>query len=231
MRSAVAIITARGGSKRIPRKNIKLFCGKPIIAYSIECALECGLFDDVIVSTDDDEIAQISREYGASVPFMRSVANSDDYAGTPDVLIEVINALHDQGKGYEEFCCIYPTAPFITPQKLVESHALLSHEGVDSVLPVTMFSFPPQRGVFIEDGRMKPVDAVAMEKRSQDLRSIYHDCGQFYWCYTDSFMKSHSLLTDRTAPFIIPESEVQDIDNEDDWILAEIKFQHMKGAA
>lgn len=227
--SAVAIITARGGSKRIPRKNIKPFCGEPIIAYSIRAALESGLFEDVIVSTDDEEIAAIARRYGASVPFMRSAETSDDFAGTPDVLIEVLNALHDRGMGYDEFCCIYPTAPFITPQKLVESHALLSCQDVDSVLPVTVFSFPPQRGVFIENGRMKPVDEVAMEMRSQDLRPIYHDCGQFYWCNADSFMKSRSLLTACTAPFVIPESEVQDIDNEDDWTLAEIKFQHMKG--
>lgn len=229
MTSAVAIITARGGSKRIPRKNIKEFCGRPIIAYSIEAALKSGLFDDVIVSTDDDEIASISKRYGASVPFMRSAANSDDYSGTSDVLIEVIDRLRDQGREYEEFCCIYPTAPFITPQKLIDSHALLSAEGVDSVLPVTVFSFPPQRGVFVRRNRMVPVDDEAMEMRSQDLEPVYHDCGQFYWLNTQSFMSTHSLLTPHTAPFIISEAEVQDIDNEDDWLLAEIKFNHMRG--
>lgn len=230
MRSSIAIITARGGSKRIPRKNIKSFCGKPIIAYSIESALASGLFEDVIVSTDDDEIALVSMQYGASVPFMRSAANSDDHSGTPDVLVEVLERLHALGRDYAEFCCIYPTAPFITPKKLADSHALLSVQDVDSVLPVTVFSFPPQRGVLVKDGRLVPVDDVAMEMRSQDLEPVYHDCGQFYWCCTDSFMKSHSLLTSRTASFILPESEVQDIDNEDDWLLAEIKYQHMKGA-
>lgn len=230
MTSAVAIITARGGSKRIPRKNIKEFCGKPIIAYSIEAALESGLFEDVIVSTDDEGIAQIAREYGASVPFMRSAETSDDFAGTPDVLVEVLDALRDSGREYEEFCCIYPTAPFVTPQKLADSRALLSEPGVDSAFPVTVFSFPPQRGVFIIDGRMTAVDAEAMEMRSQDLEPIYHDCGQFYWCNTKGFMETRSLLTSRTAPFIVSEAEVQDIDNEDDWLLAEIKFKHMRGS-
>lgn len=229
MTSAVAIITARGGSKRIPRKNVKEFCGKPIIAYSIEAALESGLFEDVIVSTDDEEIARIAREYGASVPFMRSAETSDDYAGTPDVLIEVIGRLQEAGRDYEEFCCIYPTAPFVTPQKLADSRALLSDEDVDSVLPVTVFSFPPQRGVFIRHDRMMAVDEEGMEMRSQDLEPIYHDCGQFYWCNTRSFMGTHSLFTSKTAPFIVSEAEVQDIDNEDDWILAELKFKHMKG--
>lgn len=230
MTSAVAIITARGGSKRIPRKNIKSFCGKPIIAYSIEAALESGLFDDVIVSTDDEEIAETARRYGASVPFMRSTKNSDDYSGTPDVLVEVLEALSDLGREYEEFCCIYPTAPFVTPQKLADGRALLSEEGVDSVFPVTAFSFPPQRGVFINDGRMVAVDAEAMEMRSQDLEPIYHDCGQFYWCDAKSFMETRSLLTPRTAPLVVSEAEVQDIDNEDDWLLAEIKFKHMRGS-
>lgn len=228
MRSAVAIITARGGSKRIPRKNIKPFCGKPIIAYSIEVALESELFDDVIVSTDDEEIAAVAIEYGASVPFMRSAENSDDYSGTPDVLMEVLRNLRTLGKNYEEFCCIYPTAPFITVQKLVESHALLSSPGADSVLPVTVFSFPPQRGVYVRGNRMIPVDAAGMEMRSQDLEPIYHDCGQFYWCNTDSFMRTESLLTDCTVPFVIPEIEVQDIDNEEDLLLAEIKYRYMR---
>ncbi len=226
--SAVAIITARGGSKRIPRKNIRDFCGKPIIAYSIEAALKSGLFEDVIVSTDDEEIADIARSWGASVPFMRSAETSDDHSGTPDVLVEVIGALSGQGRVYDEACCIYPTAPFVTPKKLTESHELLSMRGVDSVMPVTAFSFPPQRGVFIRRDRMVPVNAAGMEKRSQDLESIYHDCGQFYWLKVDNFMSTHELLTTNTVPFLVSETEVQDIDNEDDWVLAEIKFKHMK---
>lgn len=226
--TAVAIITARGGSKRIPRKNIKLFCGKPIIAYSIEAALKSDMFDDVIVSTDDEEIAAVAREYGASVPFMRSAENSDDYSGTPDVLLEVLDNLRELRREYDEFCCIYPTAPFITPQKLKDSHCLLDGSDVDSVMPVTVFSFPPQRGILIKENSMVPVDEIAMEMRSQDLEPIYHDCGQFYWCNTASFMDTGSLLTPHTAPYVIPESEVQDIDNEDDWLLAEIKFEHMR---
>lgn len=151
MTSAVAIITARGGSKRIPRKNIKEFCGKPIIAYSIEAARDSGLFEDVIVSTDDEEIARIAREYGASVPFMRSAETSDDYAGTEDVIVEVLSCLKDDGRSYDELCCLYPTAPFVTASKLRESHGLLESINVYAVITVVQFSFTPQRGFVIEE--------------------------------------------------------------------------------
>ena len=230
MTSAVAIITARGGSKRIPRKNIKPFCGKPIIAYSIQAALESGLFDDVIVSTDDEEIANVSREYGASVPFMRSAANSDDFAGTEDALREVLLVLEEHKRSYSEFCCLYPTAPFVTASKLCQSYKLLQKEGIDSVLPVTQFSFPPQRGVVVESGHVRPVDDVAMMMRSQDLTPVYHDCGQFYWCNVDSFLKRNLLVGDHTAPFVVSEIEVQDIDNETDWLLAELKYEFLRSA-
>lgn len=227
MTSAIAIITARGGSKRIPRKNIKEFCGKPILAYSIESALESGLFDDVIVSTDDEEIAHIACRFGASVPFMRSAETSDDFACTDDVVAEVIERLHQRGKEYKEICCLYPTAPFVTPQKLVDSYHAMIESGASSVMPVVEFDFPPQRGYMIEEGALEPVDQQACLMRSQDLKTIYHDCGQFYWCKTADFLKDRSLLQKDTIPFIVPPMEVQDIDTQDDWCIAELKYRAM----
>ncbi len=178
--SSIAIITARGGSKRIPKKNIKEFCGKPIIAYSIEAALKSELFDEVMVSTDSDEIAKIAIEYGASVPFMRSAENSNDYADTTDVLLEVIKEYKRLGKNYESFCCIYPTAPFISSAKLRESKLLLEKEDVLNVVPMVAFSFPPQRGMVLSGEYIKPAYPEHIDKRSQDLETVLHDCGQFY---------------------------------------------------
>lgn len=226
--SSVAIITARGGSKRIPYKNIKDFLGRPIISYSIEAALNSHLFNDVVVSTDDEKIAEISRQYGASVPFMRSAETSNDFADTTDVLKEVIQKLHEENKDYDTFCCIYPTAPFITAQKLIDSRKLLEDEDVYNVIPMTSFSFPPQRGMKKDGKYIIPVDKVAINARSQDLETIYHDCGQFYWCKTREFEKNPDMLSNHTVPYIVPEMEVQDIDNESDWKLAEIKYQFMR---
>lgn len=229
MTSAVAIITARGGSKRIPRKNIKEFCGKPIIAYSIEAALESGLFEDVIVSTDDEEIARIAREYGASVPFMRSAETSDDHAGTDDVIAEVVERLQQNGAAYDEICCLYPTAPFVTSRKLVESHCAMESANASSVMPVVEFEFPPQRGYMIKEGALQLVDEQAYPMRSQDLERVYHDCGQFYWCRTVDFLRDRSLLQKDTIPYIVPPVEVQDIDTENDWCIAELKYRTVYG--
>lgn len=223
----IAIITARGGSKRIPKKNIKDFLGKPIIAYSIEAALNSGIFDEVMVSTDSVEIAEIAKKYGASVPFMRSEATSNDYADTSDVLLEVLSRYKDLGKEYKEFCCIYPTAPFITAEKLAESYKLLEDENVFNVVPMVAFSFPPQRGLVVRDGHTQPIDPVGVEKRSQDLEEVLHDSGQFYWCKTEEFCKNGNLLYNNTKPYIVSELEVQDIDNQSDWDLAEIKYKKM----
>ena len=157
--SSIAVITARGGSKRIPHKNIKDFCGKPIIAYSIEAALESGLFDEVMVSTDDEEIAEIARVFGASVPFMRSSSTSDDYATTSDVLLEVLDAYESQGRTFDSLCCIYPTAPFVTAGKLHAARSLFE-DGADTVLVVTEYSFPPQRGgsaIFLQCAELSQV--------------------------------------------------------------------------
>ena len=226
--SAIAIITARGGSKRIPRKNIKDFLGKPIIAYSIEAALKSGVFDEVMVSTDDEEIAEIARKYGAKVPFLRSEATSNDFATTADVIYEVMNEYEKLGYIFDSIVCIYPTAPFITAEKLSAAYKKYIDSASDSLVPVVQFSFPPQRGFICKDSRIVyqyPENAL---KRSQDLEPVYHDCGQFYILKTDSFKKQRSLVMENTVPYIIPETEVQDIDNETDWILAEQKYQLLK---
>ena len=207
----LAIITARGGSKRIPRKNIKDFCGKPILCYSIEAAFASGAFDEVMVSTDDAEIAEIARSTGASVPFFRSAEMSGDYASTDDVIMEVLKEYEKRGIYFEAFCCIYPTAPFITGKRLKDAMELL--ETADSVMPVVPFSYPPQRGLIVNDKgfveRQFPEYATA---RSQDLPKIYHDCGQFYACRTAPFMEAGTTDVERLVPLVLSEMEVQDID-------------------
>ncbi len=222
------MITARGGSKRIPRKNIKSFCDKPIIAYSIEAALESGIFDEVMVSTEDEEIAAIAREYGASVPFFRSQDTSDDHADTEDVLMEVLREFVARGRAFDTTCCIYPTAPFITAQKLRSMKDLLvTDEDCESVMTATSFSFPPQRGLVLDEGFGSWWQPDHADARSQDLPKIYHDAGQAYFFKVATFMNSQALMGPRTRLFIVPETEVQDIDNEEDWILAEIKYRYL----
>ena len=224
----VAIITARGGSKRIPKKNIKEFCGKPIIAYSIEAALESKVFDEVMVSTDDAEIAEVAKRYGALVPFMRSAETANDYATTEDVLEEVLREYEKQGKIFSEVCCIYPTAPFVTAEKLVNAKKLLDNNpSADSVMPVVQFSFPPQRGLVVRDNSLSYMYPENAAKRSQDLEPIYHDCGQFYYCRTESLLKYHDVVGKHTLPLTVSELEVQDIDNLSDWNIAEIKYKAM----
>lgn len=222
--SSIAIITARGGSKRIPKKNIKDFCGKPVIAYSIEAALKSGLFDEVMVSTDSEEIAEIARRYGADVPFMRSEKTSNDWASTLDVLKEVVEKYSELGKSFDMLCCIYPTAPFITAEKLKEAKNMMEQAEADSLLPVVRFSFPPQRGVVINNGRVDYKYPEFRSSRSQDLEPLYHDCGQFYFCKMDAFLKYNRMITPNTVPMEMPEAEVQDIDNLTDWKLAELKY-------
>lgn len=224
----IAIITARGGSKRIPHKNRKEFCGKPIIEYSIEAAKQAGIFDTVMVSTDDNKIAEIAKNAGAEVPFMRSAETSNDYATTADVLMEVLEKYKERGIRYENACCIYPTAPFVTGDKLRRAMDMLVKEKKDSVMPVVPFSFPPLRGMVINDGKLEYKWQEYALKRSQDLEEIYHDCGQFYVFRVKSFEKEKKLVTDNTTGVIISELEVQDIDNETDWELAEMKYRLLK---
>lgn len=223
----LAIITARGGSKRIPRKNIRDFCGKPILCYSIEAAFASQAFDEVMVSTDDAEIAEIARSAGASVPFFRSEEMSGDYASTDDVIMEVLKEYEKRGLFFEAFCCIYPTAPFLTGKRLKDAMDLL--ETADSVMPVVPFSYPPQRGLIVnEQGfveRQFPEYATA---RSQDLQKIYHDCGQFYACRTAPFMEAGTTDVEKLVPLVLSEMEVQDIDTPEDWEIAEIKFRRLQ---
>lgn len=222
----LAIITARGGSKRIPRKNIRSFCGRPIVVYSIEVALNSGLFDEVMVSTDDEEIARIANDAGAKVPFMRSENTSGDYATTADVLIEVLDEYEKQGRSFDRVCCIYPTAPFVTVEKLVAADALMSGETTAAV-PVVRFSFPPQRGLLMDEEGLKYWMPENENARSQDLVPLYHDAGQFYIRSVDELRRTRSLVGDNAVGYEVPETEVQDIDNEVDWELAEIKYERM----
>lgn len=222
---SVAIITARGGSKRIPRKNIKPFLDKPILAYSIEAALKAGCFDEVMVSTDDEEIARIAMNYGAKVPFYRSDSNSDDFSTTRDVIKEVLDAYREGGEAFAYACCLYPTAPFVTGDRIAEGMRLLETEKVDSVFPVVAFSFPPQRCVVIENGRLIPKWPEHMLSRSQDLQPLYHDCGQFYCVNVEAFREQNIVHMRNTLPLIMEELEVQDIDTPEDWKLAELKYR------
>lgn len=224
MTKCLAIITARGGSKRIPRKNIKSFLGKPIIQYSIEAARDSGCFDEVMVSTDDKEIAEIGVSMGASVPFQRSANTSDDHSTTADVIIEVLEAYNKMGKEFDYCCCIYPTAPFVTALKLQDAYKKMIDSGAESVVPVVRFGFPILRSFKISDGLIKMNWPEYMTARSQDLPPSFHDCGQFYFLRVDSFLQNKKLFTDFTVPIEMPESEVQDIDNEEDWKVAEIKY-------
>lgn len=221
----LAIITARGGSKRIPHKNIREFCGRPIIVYSIEAALNSGMFDEVMVSTDDEKIAQIAKETGAKIPFLRSAEASNDFATTADVIMEVLTEYEKQGQRFDTACCIYPTAPFITSDKLKNAVELMESKAYDSVMPVAEFSFPPLRGMVMEEDRISYKWEEYSMARSQDLQKIYHDVGQFYVFGVEKFKETKKLVTKNTGAIVIDELEMQDIDNEVDWKLAELKYQ------
>ncbi|MDO9185580.1 MAG: pseudaminic acid cytidylyltransferase [Bacteroidia bacterium] len=224
-KSAIAIIPARGGSKRIPKKNIKNFLGKPIIAYSIQAALESNLFDEVMVSTDDMEIAKIAIQYGAQVPFIRSNENSDDYATTMDVIDEVLKKyLEKQEKKFQFACCVYPTAPLIQINQLEEGLSILKKNNFTCVFPAVAFSYPLWRGLEIsENGETKMVWPEYLNSRSQDLKKVYHDAGQWYWFNTDN-LKAW-VWPDNTGSIILSEESVQDIDSITDWKLAEMKYK------
>lgn len=225
--NAICIITARGGSKRIPGKNKKLFLGKPIICYSIEAAISSGIFEEVMVSTDDEEIAEISKKAGAKVPFMRSMETSNDFATTDDVLMEVLAAYEKTGKTFEYTACIYPTAPFVTAEKLKNALQILIENKASGVMPVVSFSFPPQRGMIVKNGKLQYCYPENAMKRSQDLEVVFHDCGQFYFYQTDKYLACKGDLPDGYVPLIMPETQVQDIDNASDWELAELKYKIM----
>lgn len=226
----LCIIPARGGSKRIPKKNIREFLGKPIIAYSIEAALSSALFDEVMVSTDSEEIASIAMHYGASVPFFRSSKNADDHASTIDVLIEVLEDHSSMGKTFHQACCIYPTAPLIELDKLKSGIELLNEGEHDVVFPVVRSSYPIWRSLKRDNvsNKFKMIWAENQQVRSQDLEDVFHDAGQWYWFKTDKLMEKKSLFTDNTSCIILDETEVQDIDTLSDWKMAELKYKMLK---
>jgi pseudaminic acid cytidylyltransferase len=222
----IAIIPARGGSKRIPRKNIKDFLGKPIIAYSIETALNSGLFDEVFVSTDNIEIAEIAQKYGAQVPVLRSAKNSDDFATTSDLLIEVIEYYSSQSKTVAAFCCIYATSPLIQIEDLKAANKLFETTDFDTLMSAVAFSFPPQRSFQLKENNQIELNFPSeISKRSQDLTDFYHDAGMFYFCKTSSFLSTHNIWSGKIGAYCLDELKVQDIDSETDWKLAELKYQ------
>ena len=226
--SSIAIITARGGSKRIPHKNIRDFCGKPILAYSVEAALQAGCFDEVMVSTDDPEIAEIAKKYGASVPFFRSPETSGDFAGTAEVLLEVLQEYEKRGQTFDLACILYPTAPFVTAAVLAEGARKMTEvSDADSLLPVVRFSYPVQRSLVERDGVLIFEQPGYLTSRSQDLEPHFHDAGQFVFFRPESLRKNGNLLLGKILPMEIPETRVQDIDNETDWKLAEVKYRLM----
>lgn len=226
----IAVIPARGSSKRIPRKNIKNFHGKPIIAWSIEAAKNSDCFDQIIVSTDDDEIAAVARKWGADTPFVRPVKLSDDYATTASVIRHAVLWLEANGLVPELVCCIYATAPFLKSEDLKCGLELLLREDYDYVFSATTFSFPIQRAIRISSG-----GCVAMfqpehfNTRSQDLEEAYHDVGQFYWGKSSAWKIGAPLFGDRSSTIIIPRERAQDIDTQQDWIQAEFKYEYFFG--
>jgi pseudaminic acid cytidylyltransferase len=222
---AIAIIPARGGSKRITRKNVKDFAGRPIIAYSIDLALNSGLFDEVMVSTDDEEIAEISKRYGAKLPFIRSLENATDFATTADVISEVLVKYQETNRAFDLGCCLYPTAPLLTEQTLRSAYTKIKSQNFDTVFPVVKYSYPIWRSLKMEDGHVHMNWPEHLTSRSQDLPASYHDAGQFYWFKVDRFLKQKSLFTQNSGAVELSEMEVQDIDSLTDWKLAELKYK------
>lgn len=222
----LAVIPARGGSKRIPQKNIKSFCGKPIIAWSIEAAIKSKCFDKVIVSTDDDEIAKIALEYGAEVPFSRPSELSNDYSGIVQVMQHAINWYNERNATFESVCCIFATAPFISIDDIRHCSELLESNNSDYVFPVTTFNYPIKRALKINnDGYVEMFNPEHYNTRSQDLEEVYHDAGQFYWGSSNAWMNETPIFSPNSSPFVIPRYRVLDIDTPEDWIQAELMFR------
>lgn len=222
----LAVIPARGGSKRIPRKNIREFCGKPIIAWSIEAAFQSKCFDQVIVSTDDPEIADVARRFGAEVPFLRPAELADDYTGTAAVVRHAIEWFEENEVTYEEVCCIYATAPFIRAEDIRSGLEILHSGNADYAFTVTSFPFPIQRAVKItSSGRIEMFYPEYYNARSQDLEEAFHDAGQFYWGKSSTWKEGTLMFSDKTVPIILPRYRVQDIDTLEDWDRAEMMFK------
>ena len=221
----IAIIPARGGSKRIPRKNIRNFLGKPILAYSIDIAIKSRLFSEVMVSTDDEEIANIAKQFGANVPFFRSKSNSTDNSTTLEVIEEVVNTYIENDKHFDNICCIYPCAPFCTTMNLLDSYNLFIENKFNTVFPVVQYSSPIQRALNLDNNIISMSYPEFKNTRSQDLEKKYFDAGQFYWINTKNTFKQKNMYTDYSGSIIIDELNAQDIDNEIDWQIAELKYK------
>jgi pseudaminic acid cytidylyltransferase len=225
----LCVIPARGGSKRILRKNIRLFAGRPIIAWSIEAALESGLFDRVMVSTDDDEIAEVARVHGAEIPFQRPRDLADDHTGTNAVVKQALRWHADQGMSVDYACCLYATAPFIQAGALREGHDLLLDSGKSFVFSVTSYPFPIQRALRLNAaGEVEAMYPEYRTTRSQDLEPAWHDAGQFYWGRAAAFLNDEILFSPASLPVILPRHRVQDIDTEEDWLRAELMFKALQ---
>lgn len=223
--SNLCIIPARGGSKRIPKKNIKNFLGKPIIAYSIEVAIESKLFDEVMVSTDDNEIKEVAIKYGASVPFKRSSRNSDDFSTTFDVIKEVVEAYADQNKNHEIICCIYPCAPLIKKNILIDGFNLLMSRDLVSTFPVAEYSSPIQRALKLSNDIVSMFNDNFVNSRSQDLEKSFFDAGQFYWMNKEYVLENQNIYSPKSGGVVVDNLFVQDIDNQNDWLIAEMKYK------
>ncbi|MGN2624133.1 pseudaminic acid cytidylyltransferase [Stutzerimonas balearica] len=225
----LCLIPARGGSKRIPRKNIKPFCDKPMIGWSIEAALQSGCFDQVVVSTDDEEIAKVARQYGAVVPFMRPPELSDDHTGTIPVICHAIDWFIQQGLSVEHACCLYATAPFVKIEDLRRGLEILEESDCDYAFSVTSYAFPIQRAVRINgEGRVEMLNPAHFNTRSQDLEEAFHDAGQFYWGRADAWLQSRLIFSPGSLPVVLPRHRVQDIDTPEDWAQAEWLFKAMQ---
>ena len=227
--NTIAIITARGGSKRIPRKNIKEFMGKPMITYAIGAALKSNVFDEVMVSTDDFEIAEIAKKNGAKVPFMRSEKTANDMAMTYDVLEEVIDEYQKIGRNFDNLACIYPCVPFLRSETLQNAYQIFINSNCDTLVPVVKFSFPIQRAFRIDENNfLQYREPENMLKRSQDLEPMFHDVGMFYFCKIDEMKRNKKLIGNKAAYIEMDEMQIQDIDNVSDWKMAEMKYRIMQ---
>jgi N-acylneuraminate cytidylyltransferase len=225
----IAVIPARGGSKRIPRKNIRAFCGKPMLAWSIEAARLSQCFSRIIVSTDDDEIAHIAKEWGAEVPFMRPAALADDHTGTIPVIRHAAEYFLGQGELVNQVCCLYATAPFITPEDLRRGLEVLMATGSDYAFSVTDYPFPIQRAIRLTaQGRVEMFHPEEFNTRSQDLEAAFHDAGQFYWGQARAWLAGKPIFSRHASAVLLPRHRVQDIDTMDDWLRAEWMFKAWK---
>lgn len=227
----LAVIPARGGSKRIPRKNVRDFCGRPMIAWSIDAALESGCFDKIIVSTDDEEIAAVAKGEGAEVPFLRPAHLSGDHTATAPVIAHAIAWCIEQGFEANAVCCLYATAPFVRAEDLKQGLCRLEAEACDFVFSVTSYAFPIQRAIrIVEPGRVSMFQPEHLMTRSQDLEEAFHDAGQFYWGSAAAWLEGRPIFSTASVPIVLPRHRVQDIDTPEDWQRAELMFAALRGA-